>query len=272
MYTGCEKVQRTSNGVSRLRSFLKDDFLHWVLLLILLTTVIMLADSAFQLFSPSVQIVETSFENNQITVFRYFGAPIFCNVQVVKTYWIRMPLFPIRGLNLSIPNPSNFSIYDGTKYVPWEQKPFAINIEADPTLAYTLFTNSGGNVTSISVAPLNSSQVKPKSFIKLMYNDVLGVSFISATQPVEVNLGNGSISVTMSIIINNTDSRRMYSDQFALFRIQEYGNLTSFMFLENGTVKPSQWNNIFGQWLWTSFSVDPRSFVNFTISAVFEEV
>jgi len=264
-------MQGFSGATSRVLSFLRNGFFHWFLLLILLTSAIMSFDSAFQLFSPSVQVVETSYENGQITVFRYFGASIFYNVQVVKTYWIKTPLVPIRGMNLSIQNPSNFSIYDGTKYMPWEQKPFAINVEADPTLAYTLLANSGGNVTSISVMPLNGSQVKPKSYIKLTYNDMLNYQFINTTEPDKENLGNGSIAVTMSLIINNTDSRRLYSDQFALFGVQDYGNMTSFAFLQNGTLNPSQWNNIMEQWLWTSFQVNPYSFVNFTISAVFEE-
>jgi len=266
-------MQNSNSATSRVLSFLRNDFFDWLLLLILLTSAIMSFDSAFQLFSPSVQVVETIYENGQIAVFRYFGAPIFYNVQVVKTYWIKAPLVPIRGLNLSLPNPSNFSIYDGTKYMPWEQKPFAINVEVDPTLAYTLLTNSGGNVTSISVMPLNGSQVKPKSFIKLRYNDVLSYQFITTSQPVKVNLGNGSVSITMSLIVNNTDSRSLHSDQFALFSSQDYGNMTSYTVFENGTLKPSQWNNIWEQWqwLWASFRVDPHSFVNFTISTVFEE-
>jgi hypothetical protein len=231
----------------------------------------MSADNAFQLFSPSVQVVETSYENSQITFFRYFGARIFYNVQVVKTCWIRTPLFPIRGLNLTIPNPSNFSIYDDSKYLPWELKPFAVRVEAEPALAYTINTNSAGNVTSIDVETLKSSEVKPYSFIRLTYNDALDFDFIDITQPIEVNLGNGTILVTMSLIVKNVDSRRLYSDDFALFGIQNYGNLTSFTFRENGTIKPSQWNLVREQWLWTSFYVNPHSSVDFTISTIFSE-
>lgn len=258
-------------SLGRLSSLLRNDFFHKILLLILLSSSIMLADSSFQLFSTSVQVIETSFQDDPIMVFRYFGSPIFYNVEVVKTYWIRTPLFPIRGLNLSIPNPSNFSIYDGTKHVTWEKKPFVIKIEASPTLAYTTMTDSGGNVTSIDIMPLNGSQIKIKPFIKLTYNDLLSFHFIDITQPTILNLGNGSTSVTISLIVNNTDYRRLYSHEFALFSVQDYGNLTSFTFLENGTLRPSQWNNISDQWLWTSFSVESHSYVNFTISAVFEE-
>jgi hypothetical protein len=262
---------RLSSSLGHRLSLLRSDFLHKVLLSVLLASTIVLADSAFQLFSPTVQVIETDADESQITVFRYFGAPIFYNVEVVKTYWISLPLLPVRFLNLSIPNPSNFSVYDGTKHIPWERKPFTINIEADPTLACTLLTNSVGNVTSVDIMPLNGSQVKPKSFVKLTYYDVLDFRFIDVTQPVEINLGNGSISVIVSLIISNTDSRRLYSDEFPLFGVQNYGNLTSFTFLENGTLKPSQWNNIREQWLWASFSVNAHSFVNFTVSTVFEE-
>jgi hypothetical protein len=230
----------------------------------------MVADSAFQVFSPSMQVVETSYENDQIAVSRYFSDPIFYNVKVVKTYWINLPVFPIRGLNLSLPNPSNFSIYDSTKYLPGDSQLRGINVEADPTLAYTFQTNSDGNITSVSVMPLNGSTVKPRSSIKLSYNDILDCQFISMTQPIQEDLGNGSTLVKMSLIVNNTDSRRLYSYQFGLFSVQSYGNMTSFALVQNGTLNPSQGEYISGQWLWTSLFVPSHSSVNFTISAVFE--
>jgi hypothetical protein len=230
----------------------------------------MVADSAFHLFSPSVQVVETSYENDQIAVSRYFGGSVFYNVKVIKTYWINLPILPIRGLNLSLPNPSNFSVYDSTKYLPGDSQLRAISVEADPTLAYAFLTNSNGNVTSISVMPLNGSAIKPRSSIKLSYNDMLDCQFINMTQPVEKDLGNGSTLVQMSLIVNNTDSRRLYSYQFGLFSVENYGNMTSFQFFQNGTLNPSQWDYISGQWMWTSLFVASHSFVNFTISAVFE--
>jgi hypothetical protein len=214
--------------------------------------------------------VQTSFENSQITVFRYFGAPIYY-VQVVKTYWIKTPLFLIRGLNLSIPNTSNFSIYSATNYITWDQRMRVINVAADPALAYSLLTNSDGNVTSITVMPLKGSWVKPMASIKLTYNDMLNYQFIKATQPNEVSLQNGSISVTTSLIINNTESRSLWSHDFALFSVQNYGNMTSFTFFKNGTRIPSQWNYISDNRLWTSFYVDPHSSVNFTVTALFQE-
>jgi hypothetical protein len=256
--------------MSRFLALLRNDFLDWLLLLILLTSVIMSADSAFQLFSSSVQVVETSYENDQIAVSRYFGDPIFYNVKVVKTYWINLPVFPIRGLSLSLPNPSNFSIYDSTEYLPGDPQLRAINVEADLTLAYTFLTNSDGNITSISVMPLNGSTVKPRSFIKLSYNDVLNYEFINMTQPVKRDLGNGSTLIQISLTVNNTDSRRLYSHVFGLFSVQDYGNMSSFEFFQNGTLNPSQWNYISGQWLWTSLYVASHSFANFTISAIFE--
>lgn len=259
---------------SKRTRFRKQDiysFLQWILILVLLTSVVMVADSAFQLFSPSVQVVETSYENDQITVSRYFGGPIFYNVKVTNTYWISLPAFPITGLNLSIPNPSNFSIYDSTKYLPGDSRLRVINVETDLTLAYAFLTNSDGNVTSISVMPLNGSAVKPRSSIKLSYNDMLDCQFISMTQLIPKDLGNGSTLVQISLIVNNTDSRRLYSDQFGLFSVQDYGNMSSFKFFQNGTLSPSQWNYISGQWLWTSLFVASHSFANFTVSAVFEE-
>jgi len=48
-------------------------------------------------------------------------------------------------------------------------------------------------------------------------------------------------------------------------------NMTSFALFENGTLKPSQFNMIWEYWLWTAIFVNPHSFVNFTVSAIFEE-
>lgn len=231
----------------------------------------MLADCAFQLFIPSVQVVETDFEDHQITVFKYFSASIYYNIKVVKTYWIKMPLLPIRGLNLSIPNPSNFSVYDGSKHLPWEKKPFAIKIETDPSVSYSTHTDSGGKITFINIMPINGSLAKPKTFIKLTYNDALRLQLISTTQPVATVLQNGSTSVTISLVINNTKPKRLYSSEFALFSVQDYGNLTSYTLFENGTEKISPWHTTREQWLWTTFSVEPHSFVNMTFLAVFGE-
>lgn len=267
-----EQQSRKKRVPNHRPSFLRSDFLHKVLLAVLFATMIMLADGAFHLFSPALQVVETHYvDGNQIIISRYPWTSISYTVQVVKTYWISQPVLPIRYLNLSIPNPSNFSIYSSTRYLPGDSQLRAINVEVDPTLNYTFQTNSSGDITSIDVTPLNGSTVKPQSFIKLSHNDALNYQFITATEPVELNFGNGSVSVTMSMIINNLDSRRLYSNQFAWFSVESYGNMTSFAFFENGTLNPSPFNVIWQQWLWTSIYADSHSFVNFTISAVFEE-
>jgi hypothetical protein len=263
-----EQRPRARQTLSHKLSFLRSDFLHKILIAVLLAAIIMMADGAFHLFTPSVQVIETYYaDESQITVSNGPGTSISYTVPVVKTYWISQPVFPIRYLNLSIPNPSNFSVYDGSKY-PSER---AINVEADPTLGYAFQTNSSGAITAIDVTPLNGSLAKPQSFIKLSYNDALSNQFITTTQPAQVNLENGSISVTMSIIINNTDSRSLYSNQFALFSVQNYGNMTSFAFFANGTLQPSHFNMVWDYWLWTAIFASPHSFVNLSVSTVFEE-
>jgi hypothetical protein len=267
-----EQRPRARQTLSHKLSFLKSDFLHKILIAALLGAMIMTADGAFHLFSPAMQVVETYYvDQNRIMVSNYPGTPISYTVPVIKTYRISQPLLPIRYLNLSIPNPSNFSVYDGSKYLPGNPELRAINIEVDPTLGYTFLTNSSGDITSIDVTPLNGSQIKSQSYIKLSYNDALNCQFITTTQPLGVNLDNGSVSVTMSVIVNNTDFRILYSNQFALFSVQNYGNMTSFALFENGTLQPAQFNMIWDQWLWTAVYVNPHSFVNLTVSAVFEE-
>lgn len=246
-------------------------FIQWILFLILLPSAIMVADGAFQLFTPSIYLVETHSDQTQITVFRYFGAPIFYNVQVVKTYWISMPVFPVRDLNLSIPNPSNFSIYAGTQYLTWETLPFAFNIQADPTLNYTVRTDSSGNMTAVTVMPLNGSDVKSKSFVRLTYNDFIDAQFINMTLPINVDLKNGSSLVEMSLIVNNTDFRSLYASKFYLFNILDYGNMTSISFFDNETYQASPPYIVADNWVWTSFQVGPHSFENLTVLAVFGE-
>ena len=272
---GAKKRKRHSRTTLFLKggvSFLSNDFFHKVLLVVFLSIVIVLADSAFHLFSPAMEVVETDYKSDEIEVFKYYYAPIVYTVEVVKTYWVSLPLFRIRNLNLSIPNPSNFSIYDGSGYLQWEKRPYSMFIEGDPSLSYTVITNSEREIESINIMPINVLQSGLRSFIVLTYRDKLGLELIKITEPQEENLGNGSILVTMSLIINNTDSRRLSSDEFALFSVADYGNLTSFQLFENGTKNPSQWEFISNQWVWISFRVNEHSFLNLTVSAVFEEM
>jgi hypothetical protein len=173
-------------------------------------------------------------------------------------------------MNLSISNPSNFSGYGIINQLSANLIPPYFNVEANPGLAYSLIEKSVENVSSISVMPLNSSLVKSASSISLTYYDMLNYRFINATQPRDVNLENGSIEVTMSLIIDNKSSRELYSDGFPLFSVQNYGNMTSFSFLENGTLKSSYWNTVSDGWLWTALYINPHSFVNLTIATVFQ--
>ena len=253
-------------------SLLKNDFFHKVLLVALLSAVVTLADSAFHVVTPAVQTIETQYEADKIEVFRYFNAPIVYNIEVARTYWIRLPLVNVRNLNLSIPNPSNFSVYDASEYIPWEKEPYAMDIEADSSLSYTAITNQEGEIEFVNVMSTNVPRSKHYSFIKLVYNDMLNVGLINANEPREKNLGNGSILVTISLIINNTLARRLHSEDFALFSVERYGNLTSFEVFENGIKKPSPSKTITYQWLWIPLSVNPNTFLNLTASAVFEEM
>jgi len=251
-------------------SLLKSDFLHKAILVALLGVFLAFADIAFHLATPAIQIVETEYEPHYIEIFKDFGGPVFYNIEVTKTYWIRLPQFSVRNLNLSIPNPSNFSIFDGSKYLYSWKTPYAINIEADSALFYTVKENQDGEVESINIMPKKGATGN-NSFIKLTYNDHLNVDLMKIGEINEKILGNGSILVTMTLIANNTESRRLRSSDFPLFSVERYGNLTSFEVFENGIKKPSPWKIIENQWLWTYFGVYSNTYMNFTVSAIFEE-
>ena len=275
--TGAKKRKRHSRITMFLKggvSFLNNDFFHKVLLVAFLSIVIVLADGAFHLFSPAMEVVETDCEAVKIEVFKYFQASMIYTTEVVKTYRVSLPLFPVRYLNLSISNPSNFSVYDGSKYLTWEERPYAMLIEADPSLSYTVVTNPEGKIESINIntPPRNTLKTNHQSFITLTYKYQLSLELIKVTKPKEENLGNGSISVTMSLVVNNTESRPLSSDEFSLFEVGDYGNLTSFTLYKNGTKITSEANFIRDQWLWISFRVNEHSFLNLTVSAVFEEM
>lgn len=251
-------------------AFMKNDFFHKVIIVALLSTVIVLTDSAFHLVTPVVQIVETEYEAGEVEVFKYYSDPIIYNIKVTRTYRIRLPLFALRNLNLSIPNPSNFSVYDASKRIPWEKGPYAIKIESDSSLSYTVITNQKGELEFLNVMPTKEARGN-YSFIKLTYNDKLDLDLIQIVEAKEKNLGNGSISVTKSLIADNTLPRRLHSSDFPLFSVERYGNLTSIEIFENGIKKPSHWNIIENQWLRIYLGVDPNTFMNLTVSAIFEE-
>lgn len=258
--------------LQRCSSLLRNDLLHKAALVAALAFVILLADSSINFFSPTIQLVETDYEDNQIEVFRNFGGPVTYNIEVVKRYWVNLPRILVWNLNLSIPNPSNFSVYDYRDYIPWVERPYAIHVETDPSLSYSLMKDREGNIESINLMPISASQSANPSFIKLTYKDELDLNLIEVIEPHEENLGNGSILIETSLIMNNTKPERLHSSDFPLFSVEGYGNLTSFELFENGVRKTSPWKIINANWLWIAFTVNPNTHKNLTALAVFLEI
>ena len=166
---------RTKKGkLSRISNILGNDLLHKILIVLLLSIAVVLADSSFHIFSPSIRLVETKGDNS-IYVSTYFGSRMQYTISVEKTYRISPTLFPLRGLNLSISNPSNFSSYDSNNYVPLENQLKVMNIKFDSAIQYTFSKDSNGKIISIELMPTNGSSTN-QSYLKLSYNDVLSSS------------------------------------------------------------------------------------------------
>jgi hypothetical protein len=250
---------------------INNDFLHKALIIGFMSAVLVMADGAFHLVSPSIPLVETQYTDDRIEVFRYYGEEIVYTVKVSKTYWVNLPFILVRNLNLSIPNPSNFSIYDRSKRLSWGKQHYGMDIEVGTSLAYSLKTDKKGEIESINVMPINTSQNNQQSFITLSYRDKIDLDLITTTEPRQESLANGSILVTASVIISNTQPTRLRSEDFAIMRVEDYGNLTSLELFQNGTKNPSPWYFVKDGWLWISLSVNPYSSQNLTISTIFEE-
>jgi len=265
------KTHRKASVFRRILSFFTNDFTQKAVLVVSFATMIALADNAYCLFTPVITMVETDYEVDQIEVFRYYYSPTVYTIDVEKAYWVDLPLFRVLNLNLSITNPSNFSIYDGNKYVSGEKSPQALYVDADSSLSYSFSANAEGEIESVNVMAVGEL-THQRSSIRFKYKDELDLDLITITDPISVDFGNGSICITMSLIINNTLPKRLYSHDFPLFGVQDYGNLTSFTLVENGAEKHSPSWIVHNHWLYFSFGVSSYSFSNLTISTVFMEI
>jgi hypothetical protein len=268
-----EQKHADSHGQKRRLPHLNYDFLQWVTLTVILLTLIGVSDSAFGIFTPRVQASNTQYTVNQIDFSRLLNGTVIYTVQVEKTYWVSLPIIPARELNLSIPNPSNLSNVD-IKNVVWSSNQLGLNIASDNGLSCSPKTDQSGNILYLNLMALNSSlQTRESQSLKLSYANMLNVHLINITNPNEIKLDDGSVLVSMSLFINNTQPWELISLQFPLLPVQGYGNMTSFSFLENGVeqqqAQPSpMWNG----WLWSpSLFIAPHRTMNISMSATFEE-
>lgn len=269
-----EEEQKQSSSPKKKRKLprLNYDFLQWMTLVIILVMLIGVSDNTFHIFTPTVQASETRYVTNEIDFLRFQNGSIIYTVQVEKTYWISLPIILTRNLNLSIPNPSNLSIAD-TGGLVWSSNQLQLDIASDKALSCSPAKDSDGRTRYLDLMALNSSlQVSDSPSVKLTYVNVLDLHLIDATEPLETHLDNGSIAVSVSLFFNNTEPWELVSqEQFPLFAVQRYGNITSFTLLENGTEQPSQFNPIWNDWCWSPpIYISPHATMNMSVSAIFE--
>jgi hypothetical protein len=247
------------------------DFLQRLLLVALLGVLLVASDMAFQIFTPTVQAIETRYLNSEINVFRFWNGSVMYTVSVEKTYWIGLPLILTRFLNLSLPDPSNLTVSEGSRLI-WSDNQLELNIAADNALLCVPIKNSAGKTEYLDLMPLNNSlQFKDNACVKLTYADVLDLNLIEVTNPVETHIDNDSIVVSTSLLINNTQPLTLVSNRFPLFQNRTYGNITAFTWLENGIEKQSHFYDVWNDWLWSPIYVSPNTFMNITVLATFEE-
>ena len=266
-----EKKQAPPQRKRKLPRIDYTNILQRVLVVILLATVVMASNMAFQTFSPSVQAATTQYPPTEINLFRFWNDSILYTVQIEKTYWINMPIILSNAFNLSIPNPSNFTTTERSELV-WYSNQLNLDIDVDKTLSYSTTKSSDGRIEYLNIMPLNNSlQIQEVPTIKLAYADMLDLNLIYITEPDEKYLDNDSIAVSISLFINNTEPLRLTGFQFPLFQTNNYGNLTSFTWFENGIEKPSHYNDVRNDWLWSTIYIQPKTIMNITVTATFEE-
>jgi hypothetical protein len=269
-----EEEQKHASSPKKKRRLprLNYDFLQWMTLVIIVVMLIGVSDSAFGIFTPRVQAIDTRYVADEIDFFRFENGSVMYTVQLEKTYWISLPIIPVRDLNLSIPNPSNLSNVDTNDLVSSVSQP-GLSIASDNALSCSPEKDSDGNTMYVDLMALNSSlQMRESPCVKLTYANVLDIHLIDVSDPNETRLDNGSILVSMSLFINNTQSWELFSQQFPLFPVQGYGNMTSFSFLENGIEQQQlQPNPIWNDWLWSPILlISPHKTMNISVSATFE--
>jgi hypothetical protein len=248
-----EEKKYVGSSKKRRQPRLNKDFFHKLLLLIMLVMVLVAFDRGFQLVTPSVSNIETPLNANQIVVYRFENGSLLYTIQVEKTYWINLPMIPIQALNLTIPNPSNFSLSQSDAVFGTNSGFGQLKTIFDNTVSVDSITNYEGKIESLNVMPLSSSIISEyQAPIRLSYSNVLDIQPIKISDPVETSLDNGSIEVTESLFINNTENIPITSQSFPLFQTWSYGNLTSYLCVINGVNQPLPPSNdfmSFNQWL-----------------------
>jgi hypothetical protein len=252
------------------------DFFQKLILISLLVILFMASDKALQIVNPAIQVISTEYTSTGINVVRFWNGSLLYTVQVEKTFWIGLPMMLTRNLNLTIQNPSNLSISRDSEFVSlFYGDPRELKVYPDKALSYTPLTDTDGRTLYLEVMPLNSSlQVQSGSSVKLAYSDMLNINPIDISGPNETTLSNGSIAVVTSLLINNTEELGLYGGEFPLFRVSNYGNLTSYTSFVNGTEQPSPLLNTvdYNNWLWFQniLSVPSKSTMNITVYASFQ--
>jgi len=150
-------------------------------------------------------------------------------------------------------------------------------ISPNSLLSVNPVINSDGQILSLDVMPLNNSVISQhQTSISISYSDMLDIQPINApSQPVEIQLDNGSVLATESISINNTQNMALGMQTFPLFQTYSNCNLTSYLCVENGNQASSPPNTdfvYFNHWVWLAWglTVPAHHTMNITVYATFD--
>ncbi len=249
------------------------DFIAQLFIALLLVAILIIAQASFQMFVPSVAVIQTPQPSGAVEFFLLNNDTVLYTMTYEQSAWINVPLDTVFNLKLKLTNPSNLT----TDYIDsvhsFYRQDLMPNVVSNNPLNCTLVKGSKGDSYIEITALKGYAQINETPWMKLSYSSYFDLNVVKITTK-ESALNNGSTLVSTMLIMNNTTPYDLYADSLPLFLTQDYGNLTSFYWYVNGNQRSDNIAQIMNQFFWFPVLqglVSAHSFTNITLSAVFGE-
>lgn len=266
----CLKTEECSKGRWKRLHRLNGDFFAKLLLTLSLVAVLIISLLAFQVFIPSVSVIQTpKATDNNVEFFLLGNGTVLYTMAYETVFWVNLPFIPFPSITLSYPNPSNLTVEVNNVH-SFSRNDLISRFKSDNSLNCTLKGDFGSS--ELNIEPLEGySQTKESACVKLYYSDCLELDLVDIKTS-EHPLDNESIATQMSLLINNDTPYGLFADSLPLLLTRDYGNLTSFMWFVNGKEHTDNISQVQNGFLWVPVPrgiVRPYSTTNMTISAIF---
>ncbi|MGD6851997.1 MAG: hypothetical protein ACQCN6_08065 [Candidatus Bathyarchaeia archaeon] len=250
-------------------------FLKILTVLLLVIIVFFATDRMYQIVTPSIQIIDTQspeLGHNNVEFFRCYDGSIIYLSEITQVYWVKLPFFNLRFINISIQNPSNFN--GNLDLINSRYQNLQLKVVANDSFAYTLARSN--QLDYINILPLNSS-LQGKSMVNftINYYDQIKLDSVRISDPSSTVLANGSTTITVNMEIKNDNNFTLHTSGVPLYRKSEFnnlGNATSYTWAVNHEIQLDRvdWLDIFDNSVFSDdIYVPPHESMSFVSQVTF---